>query len=31
MFEHIREENPGTEAQAYLVEHVVGKGMEALS
>jgi hypothetical protein len=31
MFEHIREEHPGTEAEAYLVEHVVGKGMEALS
>jgi hypothetical protein len=31
LFEHIGEDEPGTEAQAYLVEHIVRLGLQALS
>jgi hypothetical protein len=31
LFEHIGEKEPGTEAQAYLVEHVVRGGLKALA
>lgn len=31
LFEHIREANPGTEAEAYLVEYVVRHGLKAMA
>jgi hypothetical protein len=31
LFEHIGEKDPGTETQAYLVEHIVRNGMRALA
>jgi hypothetical protein len=31
ILEHALEKNPGTETEAYLVEHIVRQGMKALS
>jgi hypothetical protein len=31
LFEHIGEKAPGTEAEAYLVEHIVREGLKALN
>jgi hypothetical protein len=31
MLEHVREKEPGTETEAYLVEHIVRHGLRALT